>query len=57
MAENVHPAAATGFALASDAYERGRPDYPRAAVEFLFVGQQVAQHTAAVIRLEVCEMV
>jgi ubiquinone/menaquinone biosynthesis C-methylase UbiE len=35
MADQVHPAAAEGFAVASDAYERARPDYPRAAVEFL----------------------
>ncbi len=29
----------------------------RAAVELVLVGQQVAQHAAGVIRLEVCEMV
>lgn len=28
----VHDAAATGFARAADAYERGRPDYPAAAL-------------------------
>ena len=33
--EGVHPAAATGFQLAADAYRRGRPDYPDDAVAFL----------------------
>jgi SAM-dependent methyltransferase len=31
----IHPAARGGFALAADAYERGRPGYPDAAIEFL----------------------
>jgi SAM-dependent methyltransferase len=31
----VHEAATTGFARAADAYERGRPDYPAAAVAWL----------------------
>jgi len=31
----VHPAAATGFERAVDDYERGRPDFPTAAVDFL----------------------
>jgi SAM-dependent methyltransferase len=31
----IHPAAATGFARAADAYERGRPGYPDAAVDRL----------------------
>jgi SAM-dependent methyltransferase len=31
----IHPAARGGFALAADAYERGRPGYPEVAVEFL----------------------
>src|SRR5215472_10940622 len=30
----LHPAA-RGFGRAADAYERGRPDYPAAAIEFL----------------------
>jgi ubiquinone/menaquinone biosynthesis C-methylase UbiE len=33
--EGVHPAAATGFQRAADAYRRGRPDYPEEAVAFL----------------------
>lgn len=33
--EGVHPAAATGFQRAADAYRRGRPDYPGDAVAFL----------------------
>src|SRR5581483_10891744 len=33
-ASDLHPAA-RGFALAADAYERGRPDYPAAAIDFL----------------------
>lgn len=31
----IHPAAAEGFSRASDAYERGRPDYPEAALDLL----------------------
>jgi SAM-dependent methyltransferase len=31
----IHPAARGGFAHAADAYERGRPGYPPAAIEFL----------------------
>ena len=31
----IHPAAAEGFSRASDAYERGRPDYPQAALDLL----------------------
>ncbi len=32
----VHEAAAQGFQASADAYERGRPDYPLEAIEFLF---------------------
>ena len=31
----LHPAASGGFARSAGAYERGRPGYPRAAVDFL----------------------
>jgi SAM-dependent methyltransferase len=31
----IHPHAVTGFALAAPEYERGRPDYPAAAVDYL----------------------
>jgi ubiquinone/menaquinone biosynthesis C-methylase UbiE len=31
----IHPAARGGFARVADAYERGRPGYPPAAIEFL----------------------
>jgi SAM-dependent methyltransferase len=31
----IHHAAATGFARTADAYERGRPDYPASAVDWL----------------------
>jgi ubiquinone/menaquinone biosynthesis C-methylase UbiE len=31
----IHRAAAEGFARSADAYERGRPDYPQAAVDHL----------------------
>lgn len=31
----MHEAAAMGFARSADAYERGRPDYPQTAVEWL----------------------
>jgi SAM-dependent methyltransferase len=34
----IHRAAATGFARAVDAYERGRPGYPAAALEPLALG-------------------
>lgn len=32
---DVHPAAAQGFSRSADAYERGRPGYPRAALDWL----------------------
>jgi SAM-dependent methyltransferase len=35
MSPEVHEAAATGFARAADAYERGRPGFPDAAVRLL----------------------
>jgi SAM-dependent methyltransferase len=35
MANHIHPAAARGFQIAPDAYERGRPDYPADAVAHL----------------------
>jgi SAM-dependent methyltransferase len=35
LSEGIHPAAATGFARAAEAYERGRPGYPDAAVDWL----------------------
>ena len=31
----LHPAAARGFAVSAGAYERGRPEYPLAAIEYL----------------------
>lgn len=31
----IHPAAASGFASAADAYERGRPGYPREAMAWI----------------------
>ncbi len=31
----VHPSAATGFARSVEAYERARPEYPPAAIEYL----------------------
>jgi SAM-dependent methyltransferase len=31
----IHRAAAEGFARSAEAYERGRPDYPKAAIDFL----------------------
>jgi SAM-dependent methyltransferase len=34
-APELHPAAAGGFARSADAYERGRPDYPSAAIDWL----------------------
>ena len=34
-ARPIHPVAATGFARSADAYERGRPGYPDAAVDRL----------------------
>jgi SAM-dependent methyltransferase len=35
LAERIHPAAASGFARAADAYERGRPGYPDDAVDWI----------------------
>lgn len=35
MSPEVHPSAAVGFERASDAYERGRPDYPVDAVAYI----------------------
>ena len=35
MTAEIHPTAAAGFARAADAYERGRPAYPAAAVAWL----------------------
>jgi SAM-dependent methyltransferase len=32
---DIHPSAATGFARAADAYDRGRPDYPPEAIAWL----------------------
>jgi SAM-dependent methyltransferase len=32
---DVHPAAAHGFQNAAEAYERGRPDYPQEAIDFI----------------------
>jgi ubiquinone/menaquinone biosynthesis C-methylase UbiE len=32
---SIHPTASTGFSRAAEAYERGRPDYPQAAVDWL----------------------
>jgi SAM-dependent methyltransferase len=32
---SIHPAAANGFERAPEAYERGRPDYPSAAIDYL----------------------
>jgi SAM-dependent methyltransferase len=33
--KDIHPAAATGFAAAADAYERGRPGYPEPAIAWI----------------------
>jgi len=32
---NIHEKAATGFDRAGDSYERGRPEYPQEAMDFL----------------------
>jgi SAM-dependent methyltransferase len=50
----IHPAAATGFARAADAYERGRPGYPDAAVDRLVAalpGMQVVDLAAGTGKL------
>jgi SAM-dependent methyltransferase len=43
VTDAIHPAAATGFARAAEAYERGRPGYPEDALEWLAaqLGQRV----------------
>ncbi len=33
--QTIHEKAAKGFEIAGDAYERGRPDYPASAIEYL----------------------
>src|SRR6185312_4078614 len=35
LMDGVHESAARGFARSADAYERARPDYPRAAIAWL----------------------
>jgi len=35
VTEGIHPAAASGFATAADAYERGRPGYPKEAMVWM----------------------
>lgn len=42
----VHEAAAQGFQASADAYERGRPDYPLEAIEFLFRHKVLKEGTA-----------
>jgi SAM-dependent methyltransferase len=50
---DIHPAAATGFARAADAYERGRPDYPDEAIDWLtrHLGPQVIDLAAGTGKL------
>ncbi len=38
----MHPVAAMGFGRAAEAYQRGRPDYPAAAVDWLIAALDVA---------------
>jgi SAM-dependent methyltransferase len=45
---DVHPAAAKGFSRSADAYERGRPGYPRAALDWLADRLQLAPGTTVV---------
>ena len=35
MSESIHEAASKGFETAGDSYERGRPEYPATAVDYL----------------------
>ena len=42
MSAPIHPAAATGFARSVDAYERGRPGYPDAAIDRLVAEMRTA---------------
>jgi len=44
----MHPAASVGFARGADAYERGRPSYPEAAVAWLVDELRLAPGTVAV---------
>ena len=50
---DIHPAAATGFARAADAYERGRPGYPDEAIDWLtrHLGPQVIDLAAGTGKL------
>lgn len=47
-ADSIHTAARQGFQVAADAYERGRPNYPPAAVEFLLQTLNISSETTLV---------
>jgi SAM-dependent methyltransferase len=43
----IHHAASEGFGAAADEYERGRPDYPQAAIDYL--AEQLGLHSGATV--------
>jgi len=47
---NIHEAAAQGYEVAADSYERGRPEYPSEAVQYL-VGALGIREGSAVLDL------
>jgi len=44
----IHEKAATGFDRAGDGYHRGRPDYPREAIDFIIAKFQITKDTKVV---------
>jgi ubiquinone/menaquinone biosynthesis C-methylase UbiE len=48
MSFNIHEKAAVGFDRAFDSYERGRPEYPQEAIEFLVNNLQINKSSMVV---------
>ena len=48
MSFNIHEKAAVGFDRAGDSYERGRPEYPQEAIEFLVNNLQINKSSMVV---------
>src|SRR6476620_5339826 len=45
MNSNIHEKAAAGFSRSVESYERGRPDYPATAIEFLAENMPIEEGT------------
>lgn len=48
MGFNIHEKAAVGFDRVGDSYERGRPEYPQEAIEFLVKNLQIHKSSLVV---------